>query len=342
MFIHSILTLVTLATSTAGLDFNASAWIWANDTSSGEVAFRRHFTTPAGKTVAFADTLLAAENFTLFVNGEELGSGANYQFASTFRTPFLTSGFNVFAVTAMSGSTNSTLAAVLAAIQITYSDNTTDIIVSDNNWLTCDIVPEGYQNTSYDDRSWPTAVEKGLYGTAPWGQVVIPTATSPSSTLTNATNWIWTSGVPAWPSPAPLGSRAFRLSWTPPPRQTAISASITASINDEYLFFVNGNLVAGGYGYQLTQQFTIYILPAPKVVFAVNATNDSGPGGIAATMQINTSGAPACAECTSSSFALSDTNWKWSNTVPDGFEAPDFDDSSWSPAVVEAVYSALP
>jgi hypothetical protein len=107
------------------------------------------------------------------------------------------------------------------------------------------------------------------------------------------------------------------------------------------LFFVNGNLVAGGYGYQLTQQFTIYIPPAPKVVFAVNATNDSGPAGIAATMQINTSGAPACAECTSISFALTDASWKWSSTVPDGFEAPGFDDSSWFPSVVEADYSPL-
>ncbi|KAJ6541432.1 hypothetical protein B0H19DRAFT_886758, partial [Mycena capillaripes] len=305
---------------------NASTWIWASDGSGGEAAFRRNFTTPAGKTAAFTEILLAAENFTLYANGEELGTGANSQFAYTFRIPSPTSGLNVFAVTGISGSTNSTPAALLVAIQITYSDNTTDTIVSDKSWLAFGSVPRGCQDTSFDDSRWTGAVEEGAYGTAPWGQVVIPTVTPQSSVLTNS---IWTAGVPA-----PLGSYPFRLTWTPPPRQTAISASITVAIDDEYLFFVNGKLVAGGYGYQLIQQFTIYIPPAPKVVFAVNATNDAGPGGITVTMQINTSGAPTCGGCTSSSFALADASWKWNSTVPNGFEAPGFDDSSWSPAVV--------
>jgi hypothetical protein len=55
----------------------------------------------------------------------------------------LTSGLNVFAVTGISGS-----AALLVAIQITYSDNTTDTIVSDKNWLAFGSVPKGYQDTS--------------------------------------------------------------------------------------------------------------------------------------------------------------------------------------------------
>ncbi|KAJ7470008.1 hypothetical protein B0H11DRAFT_2043168 [Mycena galericulata] len=340
MLLRPILAVVVLVASAAALDFNASTWIWTNDgaTLPGACAFRRDFTPPAGRTPNSTDILVTGdESFTFYVNGEQLGTGGNYQIAYAFRTPLLGSGPNVFAVTATSGSTNLTPAGLLVAIQITYNDGTTDTIVSDTTWRAVTSVPDGYQNLTFDDSSWPAAVGEGPYGASAWGPVTIPT-TPPTFVLTNATNWIWTNEAANASLSAPVGSRPFRLTWMPPPGQTATSVTIIVLGDDEYVFFINGNVVAGGYKYYLPQQFSISLAPATEVVFAANATNDGGPAGFIAEIQVTTTGAPGCTECSSSSFVITDASWKWTSTVPAGFEAPGFDDSSWSPAVVAVGY----
>ncbi|KAJ7242445.1 hypothetical protein C8J57DRAFT_1367524 [Mycena rebaudengoi] len=347
MFLRPILGVVALVASAAAVDFNNSTWIWVNDSvpvsGGGETpprgrAFRRHFTPRVGKTPHFTDILVTADDsFTFYVNGEQVGTGAYYPLAYAFRTPLLRSGPNVFAVTATSGSTSSTPAGLLITIQITYNDGTRDIIVSDTTWRAFTSVPDGYQNLTFDDSSWPAAVGESPYGASIWGPVTIPT--NPQTFVyTNATNWIWTNEAANASVDAPVGSRPFRLTWTPPAGQTARSATAIISSDDEYVFFINGNMIAGGYNYGLSQQFSISLAPAPNVLFAVNATNYGGPAGFIAEIQITTTGAPVCTECSSSSFVITDTSWKWTSTVSEGFEAPGFNDSSWSPAVVAVGY----
>ncbi|KAJ6545216.1 hypothetical protein B0H19DRAFT_1266682 [Mycena capillaripes] len=336
-----------LVANAAALDFNSSTWIWTNDsvpvtgggaTTPGARAFRRDFTPPAGKTPNFTDILVTGdESFTFYVNGEQLGTGANCQLAYAFRTPLPGSGPNVFAVTATSGSKNPNHAGVLVAIQLTYSDGTTDNIASYATWRAFTSVPDGYQNLTFDDSSWPAAVGEGSYHASAWGPVKIPTV-PPALVLTNVTNWIWTNEPANASISAPSGSRPFRLTWTPPPGQTARSATISICADDEYVFFVNGNVVAGGYVYHSSQQFSISLAPAAKVVFAANTTNDNGPAGFIAEIQVTTAGPSGCTECSSSSFVITDASWKWTSTVPAGFEAPGFDDSSWFPSVVQVGY----
>ncbi|KAJ6589683.1 hypothetical protein B0H19DRAFT_1014757 [Mycena capillaripes] len=344
MLLYYILFFSVLAASTATLDFTASTWIWTNDTSNdvsppGTRAFRQDFTPPAGKTPDFTDIIITAnESFTLYVNGQELVAGANHNFAYAFRTPLLGTGPSVFAVTGVSGSSvNSTLAGLLVAIQVTYKDGSTDAIVSDTNWRASTSVPDGYQMVNFDDSSWSAAVAQGNYGASPFGEVIIPTPPgSMSLSLTNATNVIWTGS-----NIIQVGSWPFRLTWTPPSGQIATSATIVVNADDHHSFYVNGDLVTSGNDYRYTQQLTIYIPPAPAVVFAVNATDVAPPAGFVALIQINTSGAPACAKCTASSFVVTDANWKWANTVPADFSAPGFDDSSWSPATVIGAYGMV-
>ncbi|KAJ7240923.1 hypothetical protein C8J57DRAFT_1370353 [Mycena rebaudengoi] len=351
MFLRPILCAVALVASVAALDFNNSTWIWVNDSvpvsSGGETppggrAFRRHFISRAGKIPHFTDILVTADDSFIFhVNGEQVGTGAYYPLAYVFRTPLLSSGRNVFAVTATSGSMSSTPAGLLITIQITYHDGTRDIIVSDTTWRAFASVPGGYQNPKFDDSSWPAAVGESPYGASPWGPVTIPT--NPQKFVyTNATKWIWTNETANASVDAPVGSRPFRLTWTPPAGQTARSATAIISSDDEYVFFINGKMIAGGYNYGLSQQFSISLAPAANVVFAVNATNYAGPAGFIAEIQITTTGAPVCTECSSSSFVITDASWKWTSTVSEGFEAPGFDDSSWSPAVVTVGYSVGP
>ncbi|KAJ7198437.1 hypothetical protein B0H12DRAFT_1166091 [Mycena haematopus] len=312
------LAFVALVANAAALDFSSSTWIWTNDsvsTSGGSA-------TPPG-----ADILITGdENFTLYVNGEQLGTGANYHLGYAFRAPLRSSGLNVFAVTATSDSTSPTPPGVLVAINLTYSDGTSDIIVSNTTWRALSSVPDGYQNLRFDDRSWPAAVGKGAHNPN----------NPPTFTITNVTNWIWTNETTDPASSALSGSRPFRLSWTPPPGQTPRSATISVCADDAYAFFVNGILVAGGYLYSACQQFSISLAPAAEVVFAANATNGGGPAGFLAEIQVTTTGAPGSS---SSSFVVTDTDWKWTSTVPAGFEDPGFDDSSWFPAVLDVGYA---
>ncbi|KAJ7836032.1 hypothetical protein B0H14DRAFT_2514212 [Mycena olivaceomarginata] len=346
MLFRPILALVVLVASTAALDFNNSTWIWANDsvptsgggaTSAGARAFRRRFTTQDRKIPTFTDILITAdENFTFYVNHEKVGTGAYYPLAYAFRTPLLRSGENMFAVTATGGSKSSTPGGLLIAIQITYNDGSTDTVVSDTHWLALTSVPDGYQNLTFGDGSWPAAVDESPYANSAWGPITIP-ANPQTFIYTNATHWIWTNETSKPSVTALVGSRPFRLTWTAPSGQMVMSASILISSDDEYMFFINGNMVAGGYNYVVSQQLSTSLAPAAKVVFAVNATNYGGPAGFIAEIQITTTGAPGCTECGSSrSFVITDESWKWTSTVPAGFEDPGYDDSSWFPAVVAA------
>jgi hypothetical protein len=346
MLLRPILSVIALVASAAALDFNNSTWIWANDSvpvsgggenPSAACAFRRHFFSGFGKTPLFTDILVTADDsFTFYVNGEQVGTGGYYPLAYAFRTASLTSGHNVFAVTANSTSTGSTPAGLLIAMQITYDDDTIDVIVSNTSWLAFTSVPDGYQNRTFPDSSWPTAVEKSPYGASAWGPVTIP-ANPQTFVYTNATNWIWTDESPNASVNASVGSRPFRLTWTPPAGQTASSVTAIISSDNEYVFFINGNMIAGGYDCRLSQQFSTSLSPAANVVFAVNATNYGGPAGFIAEIQITTTGAgPACTN--SSSFVITDESWKWTSIVPEGFEDPGYDDSRWSPSVVAKAY----
>ncbi|KAF8173552.1 hypothetical protein K438DRAFT_2051150 [Mycena galopus ATCC 62051] len=345
--LRPILAVIALVASAAALAFNNSTWIWANDTvpvpGGGEnrpaaCAFRRHFTPHPGKNPSFTDILVTADDsFTFYVNGEQVGTGAYYPLAYAFRTHLLRSGLNVFAVTATSNSTGSTPAGLLIAMQITYDDGTIDVIVSNTTWLGFTSVPDGYQNPAFPDSSWPAAVEESPYGASAWGPVTIP-ENPQTFVYTNATNRIWTNEAANASVDAPVGSRPFRLTWTPPAGQTASYVTAIISCDNEYMFFINGDMVAGGYHYHLSQQFSISLSPAANVVFAVNATNYDGPAGFIAEIQITTTGAPACTECSSSSFVITDASWKWTTIVTEGFEDPGYDDSKWSPAVVAEAY----
>jgi hypothetical protein len=111
---------------------------------------------------------------------------------------------------------------------------------------------------------------------------------------------------------APPGPRAFRRTYTPPTGQTATSATIIIAVDNEYSLYVNGVLVGSGNNFQVAQQYTVNLSPAPNVVFAVYAVNTltvNNPAGILAAIEINS----AECNCTSGAFVLTDGSWK-SNT----------------------------
>ncbi|KAJ7704619.1 lectin [Mycena metata] len=328
-----------------GLDFGSSQWIWTDELSTpggiapiGARAFRKDFVPPLGKIPVQADIIITVDDaITLYVNGVLVGTGGDYQYAERFCVA-LRPCLNVFAVTAVNDARS---AGLLAAIQITYSDGTTSTIISDTTWRFSTTVPNGYEQLSFDDNSWTPAIAEGVYGVgiAPWGPIAIP-STPPVLSLTNA-NWIWTNEVVN--GVAPVGSRAFRYTYTPPTGQVATSATMIIIADNEYSVYANGVLIGSASNFQVAQQYTINFTPAPNVVFAVNATNvgpANNPAGLLVAIEINSANSEC--NCTSGAYLRTDETWKSNTGTPIGFELPSFNDSSWPAATLEGVYGVAP
>ncbi|KAJ7466899.1 hypothetical protein FB451DRAFT_1259459 [Mycena latifolia] len=319
------------------LVFTASKWIWtATTVASAPRAFRKDFTPPLGKSLIAADIIIAADNrFTLYVNGEVIGSAAGDRWAKRFCVDLLPS-FNVFAVQA--STTAAANGALIATILVTYSDGTTDTIVSDSSWRASNTVPAGFEQLSFDDIAWPAATTVGAYGAATWGTVFVPT-NPPTVSLTGAT-WIWTDVVPA-SGTLPAGRRAFRKTFVPASGQVPVSANIIITVDNAYTLYVNGVEVGTGSTWETAQHYRVNLAPASELVLAVLATNTvASAAGVLVSMEVNMVAAGR-ANCTAGVFVQSDRSWKsTTGAIPAGWQLPGFNDSAWPAAVAEAVYPA--
>ena len=148
--------------------------------------------------------------------------------------------------------------------------------------------------------------------------------------------WIWTNeaGVGA---NRPPGSRAFRRVYNPTLFKTPVSANILITADNGYTLYVNGNQVGVGHNWPTAQGYCVSLSPTCNV-FAVNATNDltvPNPAGVLASIEITYSDG-------SIDKLVTDASWRFRTSVPFGFEQVGFDDSNWSPAVVEGNYGVAP
>ncbi|KAJ6606954.1 bacterial alpha-L-rhamnosidase-domain-containing protein [Mycena sp. CBHHK59/15] len=158
-----------------------SNWIWTAQSAApsappGDIALRKTFTTPAGKSAVSADIIMTADDlFTLYLNGVLVGSSPNeaniWSSAQQFHVT-LNSSVNLFAVRATNVADVSTggasPAGLLAAISILYSDGSSDTVVTDTTWKVITAIPDGFELPSTSDSSWAAAASFGKYGVAPW------------------------------------------------------------------------------------------------------------------------------------------------------------------------------
>ncbi|KAJ7901250.1 hypothetical protein B0H13DRAFT_2515978 [Mycena leptocephala] len=317
------------------LNFNSSDWIWTSSiTADTFVGLRKDFTPPTGKALIAADIIISGNsNMNLFVNGEYVGSGvppAQWRLGNRFCVDLLPS-FNVFAVNASTGGAGNP--GLLAAILLTYSDGTTDTLVTDSSWRAHTGLPAGFAQTSFDDTTWPWP------RTSERDAVVIPQS-PPAITLYRA-GWIWTDVVPA-SGKVPAGSRAFRRVFTPAPNQNPMSASILITA-DDYTLYVNGVPIGSGSNWRVAQHYTVnFAVGTTEVVFAVLATNLAPSAAttaaliVAAEINMVPTGRT---NCTAGSVLVSDALWKSTKgAIPSEFEQPGFDDSTWPAALNQEIY----
>ncbi|KAJ7812600.1 hypothetical protein B0H13DRAFT_1926071 [Mycena leptocephala] len=266
------------------LDFESSEWIWTATTVANEQhAFRKDFTPPLGKALIAVEIIVAAVNMgTFWVNGEVIGSDVHNYWATCFCVD-LDPSFNVFAVNASSTGTDGVF---IATILLTYSDGTTDTIVSDSTWHASSTVPTRFEQLSFDNTAWPAATVRAAYGNTVYGAPQIP-ANPPIVSSFNFARWIWTDMVPA-SGVVPISSRAFRRTWVPPASGIPASADIIITADNEYTLYVNGVEIGTGTNWKIAQHYTVNLGRASEILVAVLANNTAAStAGLLMVMEVN-------------------------------------------------------
>lgn len=331
--------LALYAGGAAALDFSNSKWIWIDDSenvAAGAIGdFRYDFTPPDGKIASSAEILIAADNnYTLWVNGEYIGWGNNWEQGQQYCVN-LNPECNVFAV-----ETHNTIqspSALISAIQIMYTDGTTQIIVTDSTWRANNPTP-GFQAPGYSDADWPFAVVLGNANSSPWQTPTTPPSAS-SVTLSNS-YWIWTDEVTSSTSNAPAGHRAFRKTINLPGGLLASTGTIAIDADNGYTLYINGNLIGSGGDWEEAQRWTFTLgYPSNSIVIAVDAINTIvSPAGLIAAIALDV----GICDCSTYDVYITDDSWKYSLTVPLGFEQPIYNDANWPNAFVEGTYGVQP
>ena len=195
-------------------------------------------------------------------------------------------------------------AALLAAIEIFYSDGSTQTIVSDNSWLA----------KAQAASIWTHAFQLGTANTAPWHTPTLP-APAPPLSLANS-QWIWTDEpVSGAEGIKPTGSRAFRKVITLP--KPATSGTIIISTDNEYTLSINGHNIGTHADWTHAQTYLFnFNIPTVHIIVAVEATNFELEAGVVAALQLK-------AGCLTFNYHT-DNTWQyniggiWSSAVDEG------------------------
>jgi signal transduction histidine kinase len=180
------------ATSGAGIYDNPTnglgSWIWSATVSDNQTCLLwRSFTVPVSGIVSKARLCLTVDNeFTVFLDGRELGHGAEWRELFVFDlTPLISPGRHVLVIKAFN---SYSFAGMLLDLQVALQDGRRVDVKSDDSWK---IIPNPYlrggamdenesltdakiiaswQKISFPKPDWPSAVIKAPFGGDPWWQ----------------------------------------------------------------------------------------------------------------------------------------------------------------------------
>ena len=122
--------------------------------------------------------IIDADNgYTLYINGNEIGSGDNWPQAQRWTFTLEPTDSIVLAITATNtgGPAGFIVAVVFDAYYCDCSSNLFKVTdgTPDGTWRFNLGVPDGFQQPDYDDSNWASTIVEGPYGVAPWGAVPI-------------------------------------------------------------------------------------------------------------------------------------------------------------------------
>jgi hypothetical protein len=156
-------------------------WIWypegdpRRDAPTMVCVFRRTFDIPDRAAVRRAMLRITADDqFTAWLNDQELGSGSRWNVPETFEVlPALRPGRNVLAVRAANTPVPvlANPAGLSAVLILERSDGSRTRLVTDASWRAAKAEAEGWRDAGLDDTNWPAARVTARFGEPPWGRV---------------------------------------------------------------------------------------------------------------------------------------------------------------------------
>ena len=157
----------------------SARWIWFPDTGNpaenapvGKRWFRRVIEIPADRAIKQATVTMCADNeFTLFVNGRQVGTGSDWQkpVKVDIRSD-MKPGPLVLAVEAVNTVySGANPAGLIGCVQIEFVDGPPMIQFTDGSWKTCDKEVTGWQAPGFNADGWKPARVLGQNGMSPWG-----------------------------------------------------------------------------------------------------------------------------------------------------------------------------
>ncbi|KAK0185509.1 hypothetical protein F5146DRAFT_937225, partial [Armillaria mellea] len=156
------------------LDFSGSTWIWtgeqngtANDDAPvGVRPFRKAIPSSSTKCLVCATIIISCDDqYTLYVNGNNIGNGSNWGSMQAYSIPILDTDENLIAVDSVN--TQPTVAGLIAGVLVAYNDGTSETYYTDGSWKTLAATsPAGFEATDLDDSSWMSA-KMWMHGGSP-------------------------------------------------------------------------------------------------------------------------------------------------------------------------------
>jgi hypothetical protein len=155
-----------------------ASWIWLEPNAAGAAPpgkrlFRRSVTFPADRKIKSATFVCSADNeFTLFVNGQKAGEGAEWSRPEEIDVAtLLKPGENVIAIAAVNGTDAPNPAGLIGRCEVRFESGEPLVIVTDAAWRSSDKEQAGWENPGLDDKAWAQAKVAAPLGQGPWGNL---------------------------------------------------------------------------------------------------------------------------------------------------------------------------
>ncbi|MBI5817597.1 MAG: hypothetical protein HZA88_01290 [Verrucomicrobia bacterium] len=157
--------------------FGSAKWIWfpeghpARSAPPGKRFFRRNINVDGA--VETARLVMTADNtFECWVNGQKAGKGENFHHGYTMNVgAMLKPGANFIAVAAVNTLDTANPAGLVGALDIKYRDGHAQTVRTDATWQAAQTAPDNWMADAASAQGWRSAMELGLMGMGPWGDV---------------------------------------------------------------------------------------------------------------------------------------------------------------------------
>jgi alpha-L-rhamnosidase len=173
------------------LSIEKCSWVWfpEGEPEKGAPIGTRYFrqkvdiaaeSAVKGKVKRASFRLLADNEATVFVNGQEAGKVAGWSPGQVLDiTDKLTGGINTLSIAAANEGDNPNPAGLAGKLVIEFEEAKTRAIPIDHSWKTSNSEQENWKSADFNDSSWVYARETVRCGEGPWGKVDQPAVVLP-------------------------------------------------------------------------------------------------------------------------------------------------------------------